>query len=164
MIEGGSALMSTVEKGIEVGVPVQTAYNQWTQFESFPEFMEGVKEVKQIDDKRLHWSAEVAGRDTEWDAEITEQIPDERIAWKSVSGQPNSGVVTFHRLTEGTCKVMLQLESEPQGLTQTVGDKLGFLDGQVERDLKRFKEYIESQGVETGGYRGEIRGDQVQDG
>lgn len=154
--------MSNIEKSVEVQVPVSTAYNQWTQFESFPHFMEGVEKVTQLDDRRLHWVARIGGRTTEWDAEITEQIPDERVAWHNTSGQTNAGVVTFHRLSDSACKLMLQLETEPEGLAETVGDRLGFLAHQVEGDLRRFKEFIESRGVETGAYRGEIKGDQVR--
>ena len=148
--------MSTIEQSIEVNVPVSTAYNQWTQFEEFPEFMEGVKSVKQLDDKRLHWVAEVAGKDREWDAEITEQIPDDRIAWKSTSGEVHAGVVTFHRIDDSKTKVMLQMEFDPQTFGEKVGDALGIVEGRVKGDLKRFKEFIESRGQETGAWRGEI--------
>ena len=156
--------MASIETSIEVNVPVSSAYNQWTQFEQFPHFMEGVQEIRQLDDKRLHWKAQIAGKETEWEAEITEQLPDERIAWKATSGQKNDGVVTFHRLSETTSKVMLQIDSEPQGLAETIGDKLGFLSARVEGDLKRFKEYVESQGGETGAWRGEVRGSEVKGG
>ena len=117
--------MSTIEKSIEVNVPVRTAYNQWTQFEEFPRFMEGVKEVTQLDDTRLHWKAAIAGQDKEWDAEITEQTPDQRIAWMSRGGAINGGVMTFHRLSDVRSKVMLQLEYAPQGVVESVGDALG---------------------------------------
>lgn len=148
--------MSTIEKSIDVHVPVRTAYNQWTQFESFPQFMEGVHEVKQLDDKRLHWKAEIAGKDEEWDAEITEQEPDMRVAWKSVTGANNAGVVTFHRLDANTTRVMLQLDYDPEGVVENVGDALGFVSRRVEGDLKRFKKFIESRGSATGAWRGEI--------
>jgi uncharacterized membrane protein len=148
--------VATIERSIDVDVPVRSAYNQWTQFEDFPKFMEGVREVRQLDDKRLHWRAEVAGKEKVWDAEITEQTPDQRIAWRSRSGAPNAGVVTFHRLGDGTTRVMLQLEYEPEGVTENVGDALGFVSRRVEADLRRFKEFIESQGRETGAWRGEI--------
>src|SRR5438552_13327971 len=128
--------MATVSKTIEVPVPIREAYNQWTQFESFPEFMEGVKEVRQLDDKRLHWRAEVGGKEEEWDAEITEQIPDTRIAWRSTSGRPNAGVVDFHRLSDDKTQVSLQLETEPEGLVETLGTKVGVLDRQVQGDLE----------------------------
>src|SRR5438132_13542902 len=102
--------MATIEKSVDVNMPLRTVYNQWTQFEEFPKFMEGVSEVRQLDDKRLHWKAEIGGQEREWDAEITEQIPDKRIAWRSISGKKNAGVVTFHQLSEASCQIMLQLE------------------------------------------------------
>ncbi|HEX2193578.1 MAG TPA: SRPBCC family protein [Candidatus Limnocylindria bacterium] len=148
--------MSTVEKSIDVNVPISTAYNQWTQFEEFPRFMEGVKSVTQIDDTHLRWVAEVAGKDKEWDAEITEQHPDERVAWTSISGARNAGVVTFHRLDDNSTRIMLQLDAEPEGPIENVGDFLGLLDRRVQGDLERFKEFIESRGAETGAWRGEV--------
>jgi uncharacterized membrane protein len=151
--------MATIEKSIDVDVPVRTAYNQWTQFEEFPKFMEGVREVRQLDDQRLHWRAQVAGKDKEWDAEITEQTPDQRIAWRSRSGAWNAGVVTFHRLGDGKTRVMLQLEYDPDGVVENVGDALGFVSGRVTGDLERFKTFIESRGRETGAWRGEIHQD-----
>lgn len=150
--------MANVEKSIEVDVPVHAAYNQWTQFESFPQFMEGVKEVRQEGDKHLFWKAEVAGKKEEWAAEITEQIPDQRIAWRSTSGAPNAGVVTFHPVSGNKTKVMLQMEAQPISQTEKVGDALGILDRQVKTDLERFKKFIESrQGQPTGAWRGEIK-------
>ena len=151
--------MSTIEESIEVQVPVRTAYNQWTQFEEFPRFMEGVEEVRQVDDTHLHWKADIAGQDREWDAEITEQHPDERVAWKSTGGAQHAGVVTFHRIGDEQSRVMLQLDVEPEGLTEQVGDKLGFVKRRVKGDLERFKELIESRGSETGGWRGEVQQD-----
>lgn len=148
--------MSTVSKAIEVDVPVTVAYNQWTQFEEFPSFMEGIKEVRQLDDKHLHWRAEIAGKEEEWDAEITEQIPDQRIAWRSTSGTPNAGVVTFQSITPNSAEVTLQMEYEPQSLSEKVGDALGFMDRRVKGDLDRFKDFIESRGRETGGWRESI--------
>ncbi|MBA2251936.1 MAG: SRPBCC family protein [Nitrospirales bacterium] len=148
--------MSTIEKSIEVNIPVRIAYNQWTQFEEFPQFMEGVKQVKQLDDKRLLWRAEIAGKEKEWEAEITEQIPDKRIAWRSRSGAPNAGVVTFHNISPTTTKVMLQLEYDPETVVEKVGDAVGIVSQRVEGDLQRFKEFIESRGHETGAWRGEI--------
>ena len=148
--------MSTIEKSIEVNVPVRTAYNQWTQFEEFPRFMEGVKEVTQLDATHLHWKAAIAGQDKEWDAEITEQTPDQRIAWTSRGGTINGGVVTFHRLSDARSKVMLQLEYAPQGLVENVGDALGVVSSRVQGDLKRFKEFIEKRGRETGAWRGQV--------
>jgi uncharacterized membrane protein len=148
--------MASIEQSIEVGVPVRIAYNQWTQFEEFPRFMEGVRQVIQIDDTRLHWVAEVAGKEREWDAEITEQKPDERVAWCSVSGAKNAGVVTFHRLSDDRCKIMLQLEFDPEGIVEQVGDKLGFVTRRAKGDLERFKEFIEERGRETGAWRGRV--------
>ena len=148
--------MSTIEKSIEVNVPVRTAYNQWTQFEEFPRFMEGVKEVTQLDATHLHWKAAIAGQEKEWDAEITEQTPDQRIAWTSRGGTINGGVVTFHRLSDARSKVMLQLEYAPQGLVENVGDALGVVSSRVQGDLKRFKEFIEKRGRETGAWRGQV--------
>jgi uncharacterized membrane protein len=148
--------MSTIEKSIEVNVPVRTAYNQWTQFEEFPRFMEGVKEVNQLDDTHLHWKAAIAGQQKEWDAEITEQTPDQRIAWTSRGGAINGGVVTFHRLSDARSKVMLQLEYAPQGVAENVGDALGVVSLRVQGDLERFKEFIETRGRETGAWRGQV--------
>ena len=149
--------MATIEKSIEVEVPVRAAYNQWTQFEEFPRFMEGVREVRQLDDRHLHWCAVIGGKEQEWDAEITEQVPDERIAWRARSGAPNAGVVTFHRIADGRARIMLQLEYDPQGTVENVGDALGVVSRRVAADLWRFKEFIEARGRETGGWRGEIR-------
>jgi len=148
--------MSTIEKSIEVNVPVRTAYNQWTQFEEFPRFMEGVKEVNQLDDTHLHWKAAIAGQEKEWDAEITEQTPDQRIAWTSRGGAINGGVVTFHRLSDARSKVMLQLEYAPQGIAENVGDALGVVSLRVQGDLERFKVFIETLGRETGAWRGQV--------
>ena len=148
--------MATKEKSIDVEAPVSTLYNQWTQFEEFPQFMEGVEQVTQLDDQRLHWVANVGGQRKEWYARITEQVPDERIAWTSEGGTFTSGVVRFHRLDENRARVMLQMEYDPESIVEEVGDKLGFVTRRVERDLKRFKEFIESRGVETGAWRGKI--------
>jgi len=148
--------MSQVEESIEVEVPVTTAYNQWTQFEEFPNFMEGVEEVRQLDDARLHWVAEVGGKRKEWDAEITEQHPDERIAWRSVGGDDNAGVVTFHRLDDATTRIMLQMDYKPEGVVEKAGDMMGVSSRRVSGDLERFKEMIERRGAETGGWRGDI--------
>ena len=150
--------MSYIEKSIEINVPVKAAYNQWTQFEEFPRFMEGVKEVQQLDDKHLHWKAEIAGKEKEWNAEITEQIPDQRIAWTSVAGAWTGGTVTFHPLSDQTSKVLLRLEYEPQGFVENVRDAAGFVTRRVEGDLERFKDYIERRGQETGAWRGTIKG------
>lgn len=148
--------MASVVESIDVEVPVSTAYNQWSQFEEFPKFMEGVKSVTQKDDTHLHWIAEVAGKEKEWDAEITEQHPDERVAWHATSGAENAGVVTFHRLDEHMTRVTLQLDVEPDGPLESVGTALGFLQRRVKGDLERFKEFIEARGRETGAWRGEV--------
>ena len=148
--------MASVVESIDVKVPVSTAYNQWTQFEEFPHFMEGVKSVVQTDDTHLHWVAEVAGNEEEWDAEITEQHADERIAWRATTGAENAGVVTFHRIDDETSRVTLQMDVEPEGVVENVGTALGFLDRRVKGDLERFKEFIESRGSETGAWRGEV--------
>jgi uncharacterized membrane protein len=149
--------VSNIEKSIEVEVPVRVAYNQWTQFEEFPRFMEGVQQVQQLDDKRLQWRATVGGKEKEWEAEITEQIPDERIAWRSRSGTANAGVVTFHRIADNRTRVMLQLEYDPEGVAENVGDAVGIVSRRVTGDLERFKEFIESRGRETGAWRGEVK-------
>ncbi len=149
--------MATVEKSIEVHVPVSTAYNQWTQFETFPQFMEGVEEVRQLDDTHLHWKARIGGKEKEWDAEISEQVPDQRVAWHATGGAQNAGAVTFHRIDDTTTRVMLQLEAEPENLVEKVGDAVGVLDRRVEKDLERFREFIESRGQETGAWRGEVQ-------
>lgn len=149
--------MSTVEKSIEVNVPLSTAYNQWTQFEDFPKFMEGIKEVRQLDDTHLHWHAEVAGKDKDWQAEITEQIPDDRIAWRSTSGAHNAGVVTFHYIADNVTRIMLQMDYDPEGAIENVGDAVGVFSRRVAGDLERFKEFIESRGVETGAWRGTVQ-------
>jgi uncharacterized membrane protein len=151
--------MATIEESIDVDVPVRTAYNQWTQFEEFPRFMKGVKEVRQLDDRRLSWRAEVGGVDQEWLAEITEQIPDQRIAWRSTSGARNAGAVTFHHLSDGQTRVMLQLDYDPEGVVENVGDAVGAVGVRVRGDLVRFKEFIESRPRETGAWRGKIEGD-----
>ena len=148
--------MASVVDSIDVTVPVSTAYNQWTQFESFPQFMEGVKSVTQTDDTHLHWVAEVGGAEKEWDAEVTEQHPDERVAWRATSGAENAGVVTFHRIDDQTTRVTLQMDADPEGLVENVGTALGFLDRRVKGDLERFKEFIETRGVESGAWRGQV--------
>jgi uncharacterized membrane protein len=147
---------STVEESIEVNVPLSTAYNQWTQFEEFPRFMDSVHEVRQVDNTHLHWRADVAGKEKEWDAEITEQIPDKRIAWRSTSGVRNGGVVTFHKLDDMTTKVMLQMQYTPEGAVESIGDALGAVRMEARRNLERFKEMIEARGKETGAWRGAV--------
>jgi len=153
--------MARIEKDIIVDVPVSVAYDQWTQFESFPEFMEGIKEVIQLDEKRLRWRAEIAGKDEEWEAEITDQVPDRHIAWRSVTGAMNAGSVIFQRVGNGQTKVTLELTYEPRDATEKVGDALGFLERRVNGDLERFTRFIESRGAPTGGWRGEIHGGNV---
>lgn len=153
--------MSTIEQSIEVNVPVRTAYNQWTQFEDFPHFMEGVEKVNQIDDVNLHWVAEILGQHREWDAKITEQTPDERVAWTNVDGATNAGVVTFHRIDDNTTRIMLQMEFDPDGFAEKAADALGLVKGRVKGDLERFKTFIESRGQETGAWRGEVDQDKV---
>ena len=147
---------STVVEWIEVDVPVSTAYNQWTQFEEFPRFMSHVEEVRQLDDTHLHWKARVNGKVKEWNAEITEQIPDERIAWRSTSGVPNAGVVTFHKIRNGRTRIMLQMDYEPQGVSETMGDMFGSVRHTARGDLKRFRKMLEDRGVETGAWRGTV--------
>jgi uncharacterized membrane protein len=148
--------MTTVEKSVDVTVPVRTAYNQWTQFESFPRFMEGVEEVEQRTDTLTHWHTKIAGVEREFDAEITEQHPDQRIAWRTLDGPHQAGVVTFHRLDDHTTRIMLQMEYQPGSLTEKVGTTLGIVQRRTEGDLQRFKEFIESRGQETGGWRGDV--------
>jgi uncharacterized membrane protein len=148
--------MSTTEQSVEVNVPIKVAYDQWTQFEEFPQFMEGVESIRQVSDTRTHWSTAIAGVKREFDAEITEQHPEERIAWKSVDGPNHAGVVTFHRLDDARTRIMLQLDIDPEGIVETVGDKLGFIDRRAAGDMKRFKEFIEARGSETGAWRGEV--------
>jgi uncharacterized membrane protein len=153
--------MGKIQSSIDVNVPISTAYNQWTQFEEFPEFMEGVDTVRQIDDKTLEWHADVAGNDETWTAEIYEQEPDERVSWRSTSGAPNSGTVSFDRLGESSTRVTLTMDWRPEGAVQQLGDSLGFDDRRVRGDLERFKEFIEARGQETGAWRGQIKSGSV---
>lgn len=156
--------MSKLEASIEVNVPVRVVYDQWTQFEEFGRFMEGVEEVVQLDDTRLRWTAEIAGRKKTWLAKITEQEPDRVVAWESIEGAPNRGRVTFEELGSTQTRVNLELEYEPEGPIESAGDVLGVVERRVKGDLKRFKEFIESRGQETGAWRGEIRsGQEVMD-
>jgi len=142
---------------VDVHVPVRTAYNQWTQFEEFPRFMDGVHEIHQLDATHTHWKTEIGGMKREFDAEITEQLPDERVAWKSVEGSRQAGVVTFHRLDDTHTRVTVQMDLEPHGVVEKAGAVLGAVDHRVKGDLRRFKDYIESRGgVETGAWRGQI--------
>ena len=148
--------MSRIEESIEVEVPVEAAYNQWTQFEEFPRFMEVIEDVRQLDDTHLRWVAEVGGHREEWEAEITEQRPDHRVAWAATTGKGNAGVVTFHRLDDARTKVMVQLDWEPEGVTEQIGATLGMDSRRVQGDLQRFKELIEARGRESGPWRGEV--------
>ena len=148
--------MSTIERSVEVAVPLRAAYNQWTQFESFPEFMEGVEEVRQVSDTRVHWRTKIAGVAREFDAEITDQQPDRRIAWHATEGTQQGGVVTFEPVTDATTRVALAMEFVPEGLAEKVADATNLVERRVEGDLKRFKQYIESRGAETGGWRGNV--------
>ncbi|GAA2319515.1 SRPBCC family protein [Glycomyces scopariae] len=148
--------MSTITESVDVGVPVSTAYNQWTQFETFPQFMEGVDEIQQIGETLTHWRTSIGGISREFDAAITEQHPDERVAWTSISGPTHAGVVTFHRLDDLTTRVTAQMDIDPDGFVETAADKLGVLDRRVKGDMQRFKDFIESRGDETGGWRGDV--------
>jgi uncharacterized membrane protein len=149
--------MERLQKSIEVDRPLNQVYNQWTQFEEFPRFMEGVKSVKQLDDTRLHWVAEIGGKEKEWTAKIIEQIPDHRIAWESESGEFTSGVVSFQSMGPNRTRVTLEITYDPKGFVENAGDAIGVVSRRVENDLKRFKEFIENRGQETGAWRGTIR-------
>jgi uncharacterized membrane protein len=142
--------MGSVEKSIEVSVPVRTAYNQWTQFESFPRFMNGVDRVDQTSPTTTHWVTSIGGVHREFDAEITDQRPDERIAWTTISGPKQAGLVTFYEVDATTSRIMLQI------VLETLGDKLGLVGHRIEGDLRRFKAFIESRGTEEGGWRGTV--------
>jgi uncharacterized membrane protein len=146
----------TIEQSIEVNVPIRPAYNQWTQFEEFPRFMEGIERVEQRDDRHLHWVANFGGETHEWDAEVTEQKPEERVAWRNLDGKDTAGVVTFHKIDDGTTRVMVQMDWAPEGIKEKLGAALGADDRRVKGDLERFKEFIESRGSETGAWRGEV--------
>ena len=148
--------MATIEQSMDIDAPISTVYNQWTQFEEFPQFMDGVDEVRQIDDTHLHWVASFGGSRHEWDAEITEQHPEERVAWRNTDGKDNAGVVTFHKLTDDTTRVMVQMDFVPEGIKEKIGDALGVPEHRVKGDLERFKAMIESRGAETGAWRGEV--------
>jgi len=149
--------MSTVTESVDVDVTITTAYDQWTQFESFPQFMDGVEEIRQIDDTHNHWVIKVAGVTREFDATIIEQHPEERIAWRADDGPNHAGVVTFHRLDDNKTRVTAQLDIDPEGFVENVADKAGILDRRIKGDMKRFKEFIESRGSETGGWRGDVQ-------
>jgi|SRR5919108_2491293 uncharacterized membrane protein len=149
--------MERLQKSIEVDCALNHVYNQWTQFEEFPRFMEGVKSVKQLDDTRLNWVAEIAGKEKQWTAKIIEQIPDHRIAWESESGEFTSGLVSFQSLGPNRTRVSLEISYDPKGFVEHAGDAIGVVSRRVENDLKQFKEFIENRGKETGGWRGTIR-------
>ncbi len=149
--------METIEKSIEVNAPLQAVYNQWTQFEEFPKFMQGVEEVRQLTDKRMFWKAEIWGKTAEWEAEIFEQIPDQRIAWRSVTGHPNAGAVSFQSLGPDKTRVTLTMSYEPLGVVEKIADALGIVTSRVQGNLERFREFIEDRGRATGAWRGEIR-------
>jgi uncharacterized membrane protein len=148
--------VTTIEKSVDVHTAVRTVYNQWTQFESFPHFMEGVDEIVQQTPTRTHWRTSIGGVTREFDAEITEQNPDERVAWRSVDGPKHAGVVTFHRLDDRTTRVHLQMEYAPESLAEKAGTALGAVGHRIQNDLERFKTFIESRGAETGAWRGEV--------
>jgi uncharacterized membrane protein len=156
--------MTRIESTIDVDVPVRVAYDQWTQFEDFPLFMEGVKRVDQLDDKTLAWTAAVAGQEKSWTAEITDQTPDVRVAWKSIEGDDNAGAVLFESRGASSTHIVLKLDAEPDGPVETIGTGLGFLERRVKGDLERFKAFIESREVPTGAWRGEVHGDEVTAG
>ncbi len=153
--------MSQILESIDVKVPVRTAYDQWTQFEEFPRFMEGVESIRQVDDTHLEWTASIGGVTKHWKAEITEQTPDQRIAWRATDGAENAGVVTFHRLDDQLSRVTLQLDVEPEGPIESVGAAMGFVQRRAAGDLERFKSFIEDRTVATGAWRGEVKQDDV---
>jgi uncharacterized membrane protein len=148
--------LSTITESVDVQVPISRAYNQWTQFETFPSFMEGVEEIRQLDDTHTHWVTKIGGVTREFNATITEQHPDERVAWKADDGPTHAGVITFHRLDDSTTRVTAQMDIDPDGFVEKVADKLGILNSRVKGDLQRFKEFIEQHGQETGEWRGDV--------
>ena len=148
--------MATHTASVDVDRPIKTVYDQWTQFESFPKFMEGVERIDQRDDTHLHWVIKVAGIEREFDATVTEQHPEERVAWKSDSGPEHAGVVTFHRLDDDKTRVTTQMDVDPEGFVENVADKLGILQARVKGDLDRFKKFIEDQPAPTGAWRGDV--------
>ena len=154
--------MPRFESSTEVKVPVSVAYDQWTQFEDFPRFMDNVERVQQLDAKRLHWVAEIVGQKKEWTAEITDQTPNKRIAWRSTSGDQNDGAVLFDAVDANKTKVTLRIDADPQGPVETIGANLGILEAAVKSDLEHFKQFIESRGTPTGAWQGEIHGEEVR--
>jgi uncharacterized membrane protein len=155
-VVGSEPIPRTITESIEVDVPVSTAYNQWTQFEDFPLFMEGVEHVEQIDDTRLHWIAKVGGKTNEWDAKILEQHPDKQVSWISEDGKKTRGTVTFEPIGESRTRITLSMSYQAEGLTETLGSAVGLDQRRVRGDLERFKELIESRGAESGAWRGEV--------
>ncbi|MGX2041448.1 SRPBCC family protein [Methylocaldum sp. MU1018] len=148
--------MASLHKSIEVNVPVKVAYNQWTQFEEFPNFMENIVEVHQIDDSHVHWHAEIGGTHKEWDTEIVEQVPDQRIAWRTTAGPENHGSVNFEPVSGDRTRVSVDVEYQPETVMEKVGSMLGMVSSNLEEDLENFRDFIESRGHETGAWRGEI--------
>lgn len=143
-------------QSVDVKAPVRVAYNQWTQFEDFPKFMGGVEEIRQITDDALHWNVVISGVGREFDTVISEQTPDQRIAWTTIDGPKHAGVVTFHKIDDDTTRVSLQMDYDPQGFLENVADKVGFVSKQLESDMERFKEFIEDRSMSTGAWRGTI--------
>jgi len=152
----GGPSTSTTKEIIDVNVPLRTAYDQWTQFEDFPLFMDNVLEVRQLDDGLLRWRASIAGKQEQWDAEITAQVPDERIAWRSIRGAQNDGEVTFRPLSDSMTRIVLRMTYQPRSVAEKVGDTLGLVQSSARSSLERFKEFVESRGTETGAWRGTI--------
>ena len=150
--------MERMERTFEIGVPVRVAYNQWTQFEDFPRFMDGVKEVRQIDDTHLHWKASIGGKDKEWNAEIVEQVPDQVIAWRSTSGAPNGGEVRFEPAGADRTRIRFAMEYQPETAVEKAGDAMGLVSRKVDKTVEDFKRFVEERGRETGAWRGEVHG------
>ena len=156
--------MARIERTIDIAVPVSEAYDQWTQFEDFPRFMKGIEEVHQVDDRHLHWRARIGGKEEEWDAEIREQVPDQRIVWRNTSGAVNAGMVSFSDAGPGHTRVHLDLSYDPTGVIESLGDMLGFVSRRVEDDLKRYKQFLETRTSPTGAWRGELPNPHVPGG
>ncbi|BDI21719.1 SRPBCC family protein [Herbiconiux sp. L3-i23] len=149
--------MPSVIETVDVDVPVTTAYNQWTQFEEFPQFLSFVESITQQDDTHNHWKVKIGGAEREFDAEITEQLPDERVAWNSIGGKDeHAGVVTFHKLSDTSSRVTVQIDWKPEGFVESAGALLGVDDHAIKKDLQNFKQFIESRGTEDGAWRGEV--------
>ena len=155
--------MTEMEKSIVVDAPLREVYNQWTQFEDFPRFMDGILEVRQLDAKRLHWKAQIGSAERVWQAEIVDQVPDRRIAWRSVTDVEHAGAVLFEPVTGNRTRVTLRMRYDPEGLAENLGNALGFVARQVQGDLERFRTLMEQRGRATGGWRGEIHGDKVRE-